>query len=113
DAIAIWSTNIAVLINGAATLIITLATLEAVVRSIRTYVWAPPGSRSQNLQPTRWRLGHWLALALEFLIASDIIRTAVRPTWVDIGQLGAIVALRMIISYTLTRDVEEASPQGA
>jgi len=32
----------------------------------------------------------WLVLALEFLLAADILRTAISPTWNDIGQLAAI-----------------------
>jgi uncharacterized membrane protein len=54
-----------------------------------------------RLAPIRHRLGRWLGLALELLIGGDIIRTAVAPTWNDIGQLAAIVALRVVIEYTL------------
>jgi uncharacterized membrane protein len=61
-----------------------------------------PGSR---LSPVRRRFGVWLALSLEILIGSDIVRTAVSPNWTDIAQLGAIVALRMIINYTLLQDI--------
>ena len=46
-------------------------------------------------------------LASELLIGSDIIRTAVSPTWDDIAQLAAIVALRVVIEYTLMHDVKE------
>ena len=35
----------------------------------------------------------WLVLALEFLLAADILRTAISPTWTDIGQLAAIAAI--------------------
>jgi len=35
----------------------------------------------------RLSLGRWLALGLEFALAADILRTAVAPTWRDIGQL--------------------------
>ena len=31
-----------------------------------------------------------LVLALEFLLAADILRTAISPTWTDIGQIAAI-----------------------
>ena len=36
----------------------------------------------------------WLLLALEFELAADIIRSAIAPTWQDIGQLGAIAVIR-------------------
>lgn len=35
-----------------------------------------------------------LALALEFELAADILRTAIAPTWNEIGQFAAIIVLR-------------------
>ena len=49
----------------------------------------------------------WLVLALEFELAADIIRTAVSPTWDDIGQLGAIAAIRTFLNFFLERDMKE------
>jgi uncharacterized membrane protein len=51
----------------------------------------------------------WLVLALEFELAADIIRTAVSPTWDDIGQLGAIAVIRTFLSFFLERDMKEIS----
>ena len=31
----------------------------------------------------------WLLLGLEFELAADVIRTAIAPTWLDIGQLAS------------------------
>jgi uncharacterized membrane protein len=36
------------------------------------------------------RFGVWLLLGLEFELAADIVRTAIAPTWTDIGHLAAI-----------------------
>ncbi|MCF2513865.1 DUF1622 domain-containing protein [Sphingomonas sp. G124] len=49
----------------------------------------------------------WILLALEFALAADIIRTIVRPDWNEIGQLGAIAAIRIALSYFLGRDIGE------
>lgn len=49
----------------------------------------------------RLKLGHALSLALELLIGADILKTAVSPTWEDLGQLAAIVAIRTILNYFL------------
>ncbi len=49
----------------------------------------------------------WILLSLEFALAADIIRTIVRPDWNEIGQLGAIAAIRIALSYFLGRDIEE------
>jgi uncharacterized membrane protein len=111
DFIVAASSQIAILIDGAAALIVGLATIEAIVRSVYTYATTPEGKRIKSIQPIRWRLGHWLSLSLEFLIGSDIIRTAVSPTWIQLGQLGGIVVLRVVINYTLGRDIAEASDE--
>ena len=49
----------------------------------------------------------WILLALEFALAADIIRTIVRPDWNEIGQLAAIAAIRIALSYFLGRDIYE------
>src|SRR4030066_2538205 len=58
---------------------------------------------------SRNHLGHSLSLALEFLIGADILRTAISPTWEDIGQLGAIVGIRTVLNFFLTRELKQAS----
>jgi len=47
----------------------------------------------------------WLVLALEFLLAADIMRTAISPTWNEIGQLAAIAAIRTFLNYSLGHDL--------
>jgi uncharacterized membrane protein len=48
----------------------------------------------------------WLLLGLEFALAADIVRTAISPTWVDIGQLGAIAVIRTFLNFFLERDLD-------
>lgn len=55
----------------------------------------------------RIKLGSYLVLALEFFIASDIIKTIITPTWQSLGILGAIVVIRTILSYFLTKDLKK------
>jgi len=55
----------------------------------------------------RIKLGSYLVLALEFFIASDIIKTIITPTWEDLGVLGAIVVIRTVLSYFLTKDLKK------
>jgi uncharacterized membrane protein len=50
--------------------------------------------------------GVWLLLGLEFELAADIGRSAISPTWNDIGQLGAIAVIRTFLNYFLEKDVE-------
>jgi len=55
----------------------------------------------------RIKLGSYLVLALEFFIAGDIIKTIITPTWEGLGILGAIVVIRTILSYFLTKDIKK------
>jgi uncharacterized membrane protein len=56
----------------------------------------------------RLALGRSLALALEFELGADILKTAVAPTWNDIGLLGAIAVLRTALNYFLERELRNA-----
>ncbi|MFH0738847.1 MAG: DUF1622 domain-containing protein [Candidatus Omnitrophota bacterium] len=56
----------------------------------------------------RIKLGSYLVLALEFFIAADIVKTIITPTWQSLGILGAIVVIRTVLSYFLTRDMKNA-----
>ena len=53
-------------------------------------------------------LARWMLLGLEFTLAADVIRTAIAPSWKDIGQLAAIAAIRTFLNYFLERDLEHA-----
>ena len=60
-----------------------------------------PGERKEV-----WlRFGGWLLLGLEFALAADVVRTALSPTWQDIGELAAIAAIRTFLSFFLERDL--------
>jgi uncharacterized membrane protein len=52
------------------------------------------------------RFAAWILLSLEFALGADIIRTAIAPSWEDIGKLGAIAAIRTFLGYFLGRDIE-------
>ena len=94
--------DIATLIDAAAVLLIALSTLEALGRWVATLPLL--GGRQAEHELVRIRLAQRLTLALEFLIGSDIVRTAVEPGWAEIGQLAAVVGLRVLITYTLAHE---------
>ncbi len=54
----------------------------------------------------RVKFGSTLTLSLELLLAADILRTAVAPTWEDIGKLAAIAAIRTVLNYFLERELQ-------
>lgn len=61
----------------------------------------------QENQNTRIQFGSSLTIALELLLAADILATAIAPTWDDIGKLAAIATLRTALNYFLERELKE------
>jgi len=91
-------------IEAAAAILIAIAAFEAMCRALVLLV-RRSDARNEEKERVRVRLGHWLAVAIEFEVAADILRTAVAPTWNDIGQLGAIVVLRTVLNYSLQQEI--------
>lgn len=61
-----------------------------------------------RLQTSRRVLAHYLAIALEFQLAADILSTAVAPSWDQIGKLAAIATIRTALNYFLSREMRDA-----
>ena len=97
-------------IQYCAAALIGLATLEATVRSL--VLFARRSGTERATEDVRLRLGRWLVVALEFQVAADILRTAVAPTWNEIGQLAAIIALRTALNFTLQKEIDRAGEPG-
>lgn len=53
----------------------------------------------------RHHLGSYLLLGLEFVIAADIVHTIIKPTLEEVAILGAIVAIRTILDFFLSREI--------
>jgi uncharacterized membrane protein len=69
--------------------------------------------RASRFVAVRLRLGRTLALGLEFQLASDVLRTAVAPSFNDIGQLAAIVGIRTALNFFLSKEIAEERRQVA
>lgn len=80
----------------------TVRTMAAIASRLATREALAPAVRQIWLH-----YAAWILLALEFALAADIIRTIVGPSWTEIGQLGAIAAIRIALSYFLGRDIDE------
>ena len=87
-------------------LVIILGVLCGVVRFLRSELSAVRGDDVEGeRRRLRQVLGYYLLLGLEFLIAADIIDTLMKPTTHDLVVLGAIVAIRTVISYSLNSEL--------
>lgn len=100
-----YSTTI---IEAFAAIIIALAAIEAFIKVIYFYFFQrnEPEIKKDDI---RIRLGRWLAVALEFELAADILGTAIAPSWQEIGQLAAIIVLRTALNYFLQKEIEQAA----
>ncbi len=87
-----------------AAVIVGFAAGEAIVRAARSLLkWQVS---AEDTEDTRLRLARWLALAIEFELGADIIRTMIAPTWNDIGQLAAIIVIRTALNFFLGRETQ-------
>ncbi len=60
---------------------------------------------THQIRVLRADLGTYLLLGLEFLIASDILKTIIEPGLHELLLLGGIVLLRTILSFFLDREI--------
>jgi uncharacterized membrane protein len=96
--------SVATLVEAVGVMVVALAVLVAAIRFLGALL-----HRSRPFPPegVRVSLGRSLALSLEFLLGADILRTAVEPSWDEIGRLAAIAAIRTALNYFLQREIAE------
>jgi uncharacterized membrane protein len=82
--------------------------LIGVVVAGAMYVLSELRIRAVAYEHVRLTLGRFIALGIEFQLAADILKTAVSPTFDDIGMLGAIAAIRTVLNYFLAQEIERA-----
>lgn len=92
------------LVESAGALVIFLG---AMIGFVRFVVSAIRTRRAESFVPIRLDVGRYLALGLEFQLAGDILRTAIAPTFREIGELAAITTIRTALNYFLGREIKE------
>ena len=91
----------------------TAGALSIAIGAITTIVAMARQARAHehvSFSSARFNLSRYLALALEFQLAGDILETAIAPEWSKIGQLAAIAAIRTGLNYFLSREIAEERP---
>jgi uncharacterized membrane protein len=101
--VAIHALRLALEIVGAAW--VAVGASNALVELILAHL------RRRTASFTSIRLGfsRYLSLALEFQLASDILSTAIAPSWNEIGKLGATATIRTALNYFLSREMRDYS----
>ena len=80
--------------------------------SLLLFLRALPRRDPQEFVPVRLTLGRFLALGLEFQLASDVLRTAIAPSFQELGKLAAVAAIRTALNFFLQREIDHAAARG-
>lgn len=99
---------LATIISIISLLIVTYGAFIAIVAFLSNESKRITGNYSTtNIRKLRATLGTYLLLGLEFLIASDILKTVLEPTLNELAILGGVVVLRTVLSVFLNKEIKE------
>ena len=99
---------LATIISVISLLIVTYGALIAILSFILNELKRITGTYTPtNIRKLRAVFGTYLLLGLEFLIASDILKTVLEPTMNELIILGGIVVVRTILSVFLNKEIKE------
>jgi uncharacterized membrane protein len=94
-------------IDIASIAIMLVGSLRFVVGFVRAEAAGSAAERLQRIDRHRMELGRYILSALELLIVSDIIHTALSLALADLLFLGLLVLIRSTISFFLNREIRE------
>ena len=99
---------LAAVISVTSLLIVTYGALIGIISFLKNEIRRFTGGYSiTNILKLSATFGTYLLLCLEFLIASDILKTVLEPTLNELALLGGIVVLRTILSVFLNKEIKE------
>lgn len=90
------------MISLGGTLIIFAGTCLAFVRYLRSRAYQRLDSEFNSI---RLNLGQTILLGLEFIVAADVIETTIAPDYYALGIVIIVVAIRMILSMSLSKEI--------
>ena len=88
-------------VEAAGALVVVVGAVVALVRFVTTV------RRPERFVPIRLDLGRFLVVGIEFQLAGDLLRTAVAPSFEEIGQLAGIVAVRTALRFFLRKEIHD------
>jgi uncharacterized membrane protein len=101
------ASGVALALEALSVLAIALGGAET---AVRTFVPWLLHRRAPGMRRAAWMsFGRWLLLGLEFMLAADVVRTVISPTWQEVGLLGAIALIRTFLNFFLERDLAAAA----
>jgi uncharacterized membrane protein len=103
--------NVALVVGIIGVVVVGWGVLKGTFFFLRDEIFslASRGAKEVPLEKIRYDVGRHLLLGLEFLIAADIMRTIAQPSLEQVTVLAIIVAIRTVLSFFLTREMERVS----
>jgi uncharacterized membrane protein len=89
------------LVEACGALVVIMGVGRAIWRYVKSYLQHDP----LHVASLRLQLGQSMVMGIEFQVAADILRTALRPTVNDILLLAALIGVRTILNYLLEREL--------
>ena len=100
--------EVAFYISVLSMLVISYGSLLAILNFIRNEIRRANGKFSfMTLNMIKINFSYYLLLGLDFLIASDVIRTIVENTMQELTILGVSVVIRTVLSYFLGKEMTD------
>lgn len=87
--------------------IMLIGSVRFIIGFAKAEVSGDPVERVRRIDRGRMELGRYILSALELLIVSDIIHTALSLALSDLLVLGLLVLIRSLISFFLDREIRE------
>ncbi|MET0586959.1 MAG: DUF1622 domain-containing protein [Novosphingobium sp.] len=102
---AFFARYAALMLEFATVVTVVAGAIIAVIGLVRHF-WIERQEMNSAIRQVWLEFAAWILIALEFALGADIVRTAIAPTWDQIGQLGVIAAIRTGLGFFLDRDIE-------
>ena len=109
EALSRWGIGI---VYGGVYLLEAMGLLVILAASVRSFWMYWTAKDSAQLHFSRLHLGEGLATGLEFKLGGEILRTVVVKDLDEIGMVGAIVALRIIMAFMIYWEIKQESTRG-
>jgi uncharacterized membrane protein len=91
--------------------ILEFTSVLCIILGLITVIYLTLRIRQLHVSPMynrmRLKFGGWIALALEFQLAADIVETTLSGTYEHLIQLGALAVIRTFLNYFLSRELKE------
>ena len=91
-------------IEAAAAIIIGISVVVAFIGYIRSLYRSRKGEGAKG-EVIRFRLVGGLLMALDFVVGADILTTILDPSTEDLFRLAVIVAIRIILGWSLSKEI--------